>query len=47
MTKTHSAPTRAAMLIESMRDIGYSLKTALADVIDNSIIAHLRLGPQL
>jgi len=25
------------MLIESMRDIGYSLETALADVIDNSI----------
>ena len=27
------------MLIESMRDIGYSLETALADVIDNSISA--------
>lgn len=27
------------MLIESMRDIGYSLETALADVIDNSITA--------
>lgn len=30
---------RASMLIESMRDIGYSLETALADVIDNSIAA--------
>lgn len=27
------------MLIESMRDIGYSLETALADIIDNSITA--------
>ncbi len=33
---------RAAMLIESMRDLGYSLKTALADVIDNSITAQAR-----
>jgi hypothetical protein len=30
---------RAAMLIESMRDIGYSLETALSDIIDNSIAA--------
>jgi Histidine kinase-, DNA gyrase B-, and HSP90-like ATPase len=30
---------RAAMLIESMRDIGYTLESALADVIDNSITA--------
>ena len=39
MPETHSAPPKAAMLIESMRDIGYSLETALADVIDNSITA--------
>ncbi len=39
MPNTHEAPPRAAMLIESMRDIGYSLETALADVIDNSITA--------
>jgi hypothetical protein len=39
MPGTHSAPPKAAMLIESMRDIGYSLETALADVIDNSITA--------
>lgn len=30
------------MLIESMRDIGYSLETALADVIDNSITARAK-----
>lgn len=37
--KTVSAAPKAAMLIESMRDIGYSLETALADVIDNAITA--------
>ncbi|WP_316195585.1 MULTISPECIES: ATP-binding protein [unclassified Bradyrhizobium] len=54
--KTVIAAPKAAMLIESMRDIGYSLETALADVIDNSITAkagridiltdleHLRVG---
>lgn len=30
---------RAAALIESMRDIGYTLETALADIVDNSISA--------
>ena len=34
---------RAATLIESMRDIGYSLQTALADIIDNSITANADL----
>jgi hypothetical protein len=34
-----NAPPQASILIESMRDIGYSLETALADVIDNSISA--------
>ena len=29
----------ASMLIESMRDLGYSLETALADIVDNSIAA--------
>lgn len=37
--KTVRAAPEAALLIESMRDIGYSLETALADVIDNSITA--------
>ena len=30
-------PPRASILIESLRDIGYTLETALADLIDNSI----------
>jgi hypothetical protein len=54
--KTIEAAPRAALLIESMRDIGYTLETALADVVDNSITAecsevrlfadseHLRIG---
>jgi hypothetical protein len=33
------APPRAGSLIESMRDIGYSIETAVADIIDNSITA--------
>jgi len=32
-------PPSAATLIEGMRDIGYSFKTAVADIIDNSISA--------
>lgn len=36
---TVDAPPKASILIESMRDLGYSLETALADVIDNSISA--------
>jgi len=30
-------PPKASSLIESLRDIGYSLKAAVADIIDNSI----------
>ena len=30
---------RASVLIESMRDIGYSLQTAVSDIVDNSITA--------
>ena len=37
--RTREAAPQAAMLIESMRDIDYSLETALADIIDNSITA--------
>lgn len=37
--RTFLAAPSAAMLMESMRDIGYALETALADVIDNSITA--------
>ena len=35
-------PPRASALVESLRDMGYSLKTALADVVDNSITAGAR-----
>lgn len=33
-------PPKPYSLIESMRDIGYSLETAIADIIDNSITAN-------
>lgn len=32
-------PPNASVLIESMRDFGYSLESALADILDNSITA--------
>lgn len=35
----YRAAPSAAALIEAMRDIGYSLETALADIIDNAITA--------
>jgi hypothetical protein len=38
--RTYRAAPNASFLIESMRDIGYSLETALADVVDNAISAH-------
>jgi signal transduction histidine kinase len=44
--RTIKAPPQAALLVESMRDMGYSLKTALADIVDNSITAgatHIRV----
>jgi hypothetical protein len=37
--RTADATPHAAALIEGMRDIGYSLETAIADIIDNSITA--------
>ena len=37
--RTVEVAPRATVLIESMRDIGYSLDTALADIIDNSVTA--------
>jgi hypothetical protein len=37
--KSVKAPPKASVLVESMRDVGYSLDTALADIIDNSISA--------
>ena len=35
-------PPKPSSLVESMRDIGYSLSTALADLIDNSIAAQAK-----
>ena len=37
--QTKEVAPRASVLIESMRDIGYTLETALADIVDNSITA--------
>lgn len=42
LTRHREVAPRAAALIEGMRDIGYSLETAVADVIDNSITANAR-----
>ena len=37
--KNVNLPPLAASFTESIRDIGYSLNTAVADIIDNSISA--------
>ena len=37
--KTASAIPGAAAMIETFRAIGYSLETAVADIVDNSISA--------
>lgn len=39
MTKTRNAPPRAGALLESMRGLGYTTGSALADIVDNSISA--------
>lgn len=39
MSREQRHPPSAACLAESMRDLGYSLETAIADLIDNSISA--------
>ena len=39
MAKYHPLPPSAASLSSSLRDLGYSLETAVADLIDNSISA--------
>lgn len=39
MAVRHPLPPSAASLSESMRDLGYSLETAIADIVDNSITA--------
>ena len=37
--ETESAAPKASSMIETFRTIGYSLETAVADIIDNSISA--------
>jgi hypothetical protein len=39
MAREHRLPPRASSLTASMRDLGYSLESAVADLIDNSISA--------
>lgn len=39
MARLHHLPPSAASLTASLRDLGYSLETAVADLIDNSISA--------
>jgi hypothetical protein len=39
MARPHHLPPSAACLSASLRDLGYSLETAIADLIDNSISA--------
>lgn len=39
MSQDYKLPPSASSLSESMRDLGYSLATAIADIIDNSITA--------
>jgi Histidine kinase-, DNA gyrase B-, and HSP90-like ATPase len=38
-----NAPPHAAAMLESLRGLGYSSKTALADLVDNSIAANARV----
>ena len=40
ITRTEDATPHAAALIEGLRDIGYSLETALADIVDNAVTAN-------
>jgi hypothetical protein len=39
LMKNVELPPRPSSLVESLRDIGYSIETAIADIIDNSITA--------
>lgn len=39
MTERAELPPKASAKVEAMRDIGYSLESAVADIIDNSITA--------
>ena len=37
--RVQEIPPRASVLVESLRDLGYSLQTAVADIVDNSLAA--------
>jgi hypothetical protein len=39
MPRSYPLPPRASSLMASLRDLGYSLETAIADLVDNSITA--------
>lgn len=39
LPKSRSAPPKAVAMIEALRGLGYSLATALADIVDNGITA--------
>ncbi len=39
-SKSRHAPPRAGAMIEALRGLGYSVATAIADIIDNSISSH-------
>ena len=41
-SREQEIPPRASVLVESLRDLGYSLQTAVADVVDNSLTAGAR-----
>lgn len=39
MARECSLPPSASSLSESLRDLGYSLETAIDDLIDNSVVS--------
>ena len=39
ISSSRHAPPKASAMIESLRGLGYTTATALADIIDNSIAA--------
>ena len=41
-TRLKKVPPLASALVESMRDVGYSLQTAAADSIDNSLSTRIK-----
>ena len=43
--RVFEVPPKPSSLLESMRDIGYSLSTALADLVDNCIAAQAKKRP--